>query len=534
MRNGPALPGRFDSAASVPWNRAAKAPHNPAYKDPNGIRLRGSLLRELAGEAAPLQLSLAGERVTPSNEGGNRGDSKDLQEIHELMTGRTATIARRGVFAAAMLAAGFTALPAFAQDPIGEVLQQSGGMEWSDGFDAASVGAADVRTSIPTMSPQILGALQSAIAEYSDIVSRGGWPTVPSDQSLRLGMSAPAVAVLRQRLAIAGDLPNAAANNSTAFDSYVDAAVRRFQARHGIQPDGVVGDSTFAALNVSAQVRLTQLATNLTRLKVLTSKPLPPRYVMVNIPAASVEVVENGVVVQRHTAVVGKVSRPSPIVNSKITEINFHPYWTVPASIIRKDLIPLMQKDPTYLATWKIRVYDPKGNEISPQQIDWQTDQATKGYMFRQDPGEENSLGIVKINFPSPDGVYMHDTPHKGLFTDDYRFDSSGCVRIQNIRELITWILQDTPGQTPDAVEAELRNPERLDVKVANPVPLHWTYITAWSTTDGIVNFRNDIYNLDGLDQLTADASAAAPGETAVPDTTGAVPLLPAALPAAQ
>ncbi len=406
--------------------------------------------------------------------------------------------------AGAILVAGLVGLPALAKDPISEVLQ-NGGTEWSDGFDAASVGAADVRTSTPTMSPQIVGALQQAIAQYSDIVARGGWPMVPSGKTLRIGMSDPAVLTLRERLTIAGDMPPAS-GNSNSFDSYVDAAVKRFQARHGIQPDGAVGDSTYAALNIPAQVRLTQLATNLTRLKVLTAKPLPARYVMVNIPAASVEAVENGQVVQRHTAVVGKVDRPSPIVNSKITEINFHPYWTVPASIIRKDLIPLMQKDPTYLATWKIRVYDPKGNEIPPEQIDWKTDEATKGYSFRQDPGDENSLGIVKINFPSPDGVYMHDTPHKGLFNDDYRFDSSGCVRIQNIRELIVWLLRDTPGQSPDVVEQELRDAQRLDVKVTNPVPLHWTYITAWATEDGIVNFRNDIYNLDGLDQLTADA----------------------------
>ena len=142
--------------------------------------------------------------------------------------------------------------------------------------------------------------------------------------------------------------------------------------------------------------------------------------------------------------------------------------------------------------------------------LDWYSDDATK-YMFRQDPFDENSLGIVKINFPSPDGVYMHDTPHKGLFNADYRFDSSGCVRIQNIRELITWILRDTPGQTPDVVETQLRDPVRLDVRVQNPVPLHWTYITAWATEDGIVNFRNDIYNLDGLDQVSGETVAATP-----------------------
>jgi murein L,D-transpeptidase YcbB/YkuD len=407
--------------------------------------------------------------------------------------------------AAAAILAGTVAAPALAKDPISEALD-FGSSEWSDGFDAASVGANDVRTTTPTLSPQIVGALQQAIGRYSDIVQRGGWPMVPSDKTLKLGMSDPAVAVLRQRLTIAGDLPQAGQTNSTAFDTYVDAAVRRFQARHGIQPDGAVGDSTFAALNIPAQVRLTQLATNLTRLKVLTSKPLPPRFVMVNIPAASVEAVENGQVVQRHTAVVGKVDRPSPIVNSRITEINFHPYWTVPASIIKKDLIPLMQKDPTYLATWKIRVFDKKGQEVQPEAINWQTDEATN-YMFKQDPGDENSLGVVKINFPSPDGVYMHDTPHKGLFNQDYRFDSSGCVRIQNIREMIFWLLQETPGQSPDVIESELKTPQRLDVKLANPVPLHWTYITAWATEDGIVNFRNDIYNLDGLDQLSADAT---------------------------
>lgn len=396
-----------------------------------------------------------------------------------------------------------------ADDPIAQVLQQNNA-EWSDGFDAASVGAADVRTTIPTLSPQIVNALQAAIAQYSDIVNRGGWPLVPAEKKLKIGIRDPAVVILRQRLAISGDLPaEAAASASDAFDSYVDAAVKRFQARHGIQPDGVIGETTYAALNIPAHLRLTQLANNLTRLKGFLNKPLPARFVMVNIPAASVEVVENGVVVQRHTAVVGKVERPSPIVNSKITEINFHPYWTVPASIIKKDLIPLMQKDPTYLTTWKIRIFDKSGQEVQPEQIDWTTDQATKGYMFKQDPGDENSLGIVKINFPSPEGVYMHDTPHKGTFNGDYRFDSSGCVRIQNIRELIVWLLRDTPGWSPDAIEAEFRSGERKDVKVTNPVALHWAYITAWSTTDGIVNFRNDIYNLDGLEQYTAEEEVA-------------------------
>jgi L,D-transpeptidase YcbB len=373
--------------------------------------------------------------------------------------------------------------------------------EWSDGFDAASTGAEDVRTSTPILSPEIVSAVQVAIAQYSDIVARGGWPVVPAGKVLRLGVRDPAVVTLRQRLAITGDLERTAGLSAT-FDSYVDAAVRRFQARHGIPVDGVVGESTLSAMNVPAGVRLSQLATNLARLKSLTTS-LPDRFVVVNIPGAAVEAVENGRVVSRHTAVVGKVDRPSPIVNSKIHEINFNPFWTVPESIIRKDLIPLMQEDPQYLTKQRIRIYDPAGNPLAPEQVNWYTDEAAK-FLFRQDPGDFNSLGLVKINFPSPDGVYMHDTPNKDLFNTESRFYSSGCVRIQGIRSLISWLLRDSAEWPISRIEEQYRSGERVDARLAHPVQLYWTYITAWAATEGVVQFRNDIYNLDGLDVYVA------------------------------
>ncbi len=391
-----------------------------------------------------------------------------------------------------------------ASDPIQEVLQQRQS-EWSDGFDAAAISAPQVRGDIPTLSADIVGAAEQAITQYSDIVARGGWPMVPADQKLKIGAHGTAVAALRQRLIISGDLDYSLGVNE-AYDTYVEAAVKRFQARHGIPVDGVVGNSTFAALNIPAAVRLNQLSTNLTRLKMSTQK-LPPRFVMVNIPAAQVEAVENGVVVSRHTAIVGKVDRPSPIVNSKISEINFNPFWTVPVSIIKKDLIPKMQADPNYTTEYHIRIYDQHGNELSPAQVDWNSDEATR-YMFRQDPGDFNSMGSVKINFASPEGVYMHDTPSKGLFNDEFRFDSSGCVRVQGIRELITWILRDTPGWDRAAIDQMFISGERVDAKVVNPVPLFWVYVTAWASPDGVVQFRNDIYGLDGLEQYTAQAGA--------------------------
>ncbi len=395
------------------------------------------------------------------------------------------------------------------QDPISQVLQQKGAAEWSDGFDSGARGAAEVRTSTPILSPEILAATSRAIQQYSDIVAHGGWPAVPAERKLRIGMRGPAVAALRERLIIGGDL-DASTGASDIFDSYVEAAVRRFQARHGVPVDGVVSDSTFAAMNIPAAVRLNQLATNLTRLKGLIPAKQPPRFVMVNIPAAQVEAVEQGQVVSRHTAIVGKVDRPSPMVNSKIYEINFNPYWTVPASIIKKDLIPKMQADPQYTTKFHIRIYNQQGQELTPEQVNWNSDEATK-YMFREDPGDTNSLGLVKINFVSKDGVYMHDTPNKGLFNDEFRFDSSGCVRIQNIRELINWLLRDTPGWNRDMIDEMFKNGQRLDAKLAQQVPVYWVYVTAWAVSDGVVNFRNDIYGLDGLEQFATAQGDATP-----------------------
>ena len=163
---------------------------------------------------------------------------------------------------------------------------------------------------------------------------------------------------------------------------------------------------------------------------------LGPRYVLANIPAARIEAIENGVAVSRHTAVVGKPDRPSPEINSKIVQINFNPYWTVPPSIVQKDLIPKMQDQPDYLTKNHIRIFDSQQKELQPSQINWYSEDATH-YSFKQDPGSTNSLGSIRINFPSAFGVYMHDTPLKNLFGEDFRFHSSGCMRVQNVRQLV-------------------------------------------------------------------------------------------------
>lgn len=363
-------------------------------------------------------------------------------------------------------------------------------------YDNGGLNVSDVTTSRPILSPEIVAAMGLAILTYQDIVARGGWPVVPADKVLQLGMSDPNVAVLRQRLIASYDL-DPAAGLSQVFDSYVDTAVRRFQARHGIPADGVVGETTFAALNVPANVRLGQLESNRDRLRELVSTTTN-RYVLVNLPGAQIEAVENGRVVTRHTAVVGKVDRPSPLLTSEIYEVNFNPFWTVPVSIIERDLIPLMQRQPDYLTEQNIRIYNGQGEEIPPESVDWYSNEATR-YVFRQDPGDFNSLGSVRINFHNAHSVYLHDTPDKTLFGNDYRFESSGCVRVQNVRELITWLLRDTPGWDRNNIEAVFASGERINAPIANPVKIYFAYITAWAMENGVVHFRSDIYNRDGV-----------------------------------
>ncbi len=368
--------------------------------------------------------------------------------------------------------------------------------EWRQNYDAVSR-IRIPRSSTPILSAQALAATEEMIDRYKDIVARGGWAPVPTGERLRLGSKSPAVVALRQRLIMTGDL-DPAAGSSPIYDSYVEAAVRRFQARHGLNTTGALNSSTVAAMNVPAEIRLKQLELNAVRLRSYSSN-LGNRYVIVNIPAAVVETVEAGTVVTRHAAGVGKIDRQSPIMNAKITEVNFNPFWTVPASIIRKDLIPRMQKEPNYLTENKIRIYNQQGVEIPPSRVNWFSDEATR-YMFRQDPGADlNSMGFVRINIPNPHGVYMHDTPAKGIFGDDFRFVSSGCVRVQNVRDFVAWLLKDTAGWDRDQIEATIQSGQRVDAKLAQPVNVYWTYITAWATPEGIAQFRDDIYNRDGL-----------------------------------
>jgi murein L,D-transpeptidase YcbB/YkuD len=368
--------------------------------------------------------------------------------------------------------------------------------EWRQSYDAGARNAV-LRSSTPMLSPEALQATEQAIVAYRDLAARGGWPQVQLPDRMSVGAKGQGVVALRRRLIVTGDL-DVAAGDSNIYDSYVEAGVRRFQSRVGLSTTGSINRATVAALNVPIDRRIRQLETNVVRLRSWSGN-LGGRYVVANIPAAMVETVENGHVATRHAAGVGKIDRQSPLLQTKIPEVNFNPTWTVPASIIRKDLIPTMRKQPNYLTENKIRIISPNGGEIAPASVNWNSDEATR-YTFRQDPGGEfNSLGFVRINIPSPHGVYMHDTPSKGIFGDDYRFVSSGCMRVQNVRDYVAWLLKNTPGWDRAKIDETIQSGQRVNARIADPVACYWVYVTAWATPDGGVQFRDDIYNKDGL-----------------------------------
>jgi murein L,D-transpeptidase YcbB/YkuD len=357
----------------------------------------------------------------------------------------------------------------------------------------------------PTFDEGTAQRIKEAALSYSDIAVRGGWPEIPVDAKFAIGAAGPNDELLRKRLIISGDL--AADKASGAFDEVVAEAVKRFQVRHGLAATGSVTPRTIAALNVSVQKRIKQLEASLERLDNMNF-PFGPRYVVVNIPAAFAEAVENDAVVRRYRVIVGKTEKPSPTLTAEITSVNLNPTWTVPSSIAKTEISAHMRKDPSYLARMHMEVLDAHDNPIDPHAVDW-SGTHTPNFTVRQENGAWNALGAVKIDMPNSYSVYMHDTNQRNLFSDDYRFDSHGCSRVDNVRDLAAWLLKDQPQWSRAAIDAAIATGKREDIPVTKRVPVAWIYLTAWMTKDQTVQFRSDIYDQDQqLLEATAEEAA--------------------------
>ncbi len=352
----------------------------------------------------------------------------------------------------------------------------------------------------PFLTAGSTAALQAAETKYEQIVASGGWGRVPGGKFKR-GVQSKAVIALNRRLFLEGYLREEATQGQYAdvYTTATEDAATRFQRNHGLAVTGSVDDATLRELNVSAERRLATIRANLPRVAEY-SRDLGPRYVVVNVPAQQIEAINYGTVYSIHNAIVGRPSRPTPVVMTNIATIKFNPYWNAPASIVERDILPRMRSGGAkrVMRDMNMKVFHGVGGpEVNPDRINWRR-AVVDDYHFRQEPGGTNAMASAKIEFDSPFGIYLHDTPEQNLFGTGQRFYSSGCVRVEKVEVLLNWILQGQSGLDNRRIADLAGTLERLDHPVADPPQIRVTYLTAWPGRNGEMHFRPDIYELDG------------------------------------
>ncbi len=343
-------------------------------------------------------------------------------------------------------------------------------------------------------------SMQAVADKYAAIVSAGGWPKVPSGK-LKKGSSNKAVGALNKRLYIEGYLRAEATAGEFAevYTSATESAVQRFQGNHGLAVTGTIDGPTLSQLNVPAEQRLRTIRANIPRIAEY-SKDLGSRYVVVNIPAQQIETINDGRVYSIHNAIVGRPSRPTPVVMTPLTIVRFNPYWNAPPSIVERDILPrMLSSSPSkVMDSMNMKVFDGVGGpEVNPNSINWRR-VVVDNYHFRQEPGGSNAMATAKIEFSSPFGIYLHDTPEPELFGSGERLYSSGCVRVQNVATFINWVLQGQDGIDSGRIAELADTKARLDTPIANAPQLRVAYLTAWPVSGGVAAFRRDVYELDG------------------------------------
>ena len=322
-------------------------------------------------------------------------------------------------------------------------------------------------------------ALKKELANYLQIVKSGGWPVVQGDASgFKKGKSSTEIAVLKKRLAISGDM--AAADTSQAFDDTLSNGIKHYQQRLGLTQDGVVSKSFLQAVNITAQQRLQQILINLNRMRWMPNEP-SGQLILVNLPEFELHVFENKKKAFDMNVVVGKEGHNTVLFTGKLSTVVFSPYWNLPSSIVKKEVLPKMNANPDYLASQHMEVTGNSGGLP----------------VIRQLPGEWNSLGKVKFLFPNSYNIYFHDTNAKGLFKNDKRAYSHGCIRLSEPEKMAEYLLKDQQQWTPDKIEEAMNSGDQQFVNITHPVPVFITYYTAWVDENGLLNFRDDIYGRD-------------------------------------
>lgn len=365
---------------------------------------------------------------------------------------------------------------------------------------AAVVASADPVAALQTVGPQDAGylALKRLLADYRAIAAAGGWAAVPSDgPKIEPGNYDARIPAIRARLSVTDGAPTESAHPNH-YDAALEAAVKRFQTRHGLKSDGVIGKLTFEHMSKPVEYRIRQILVNMER-KRQRLDDLGPNRIIVNIPEFTLRYWEDGVIAFETPVVIGRQERKTPLLQSKVTNVVLNPPWSVPARNAGEDIVRKQINDPNYLTAHGYTVYF-NGEPVDPTSIDWTQVPRSRSipYRLRQAPGDGNSLGRLKINFKNDYAVYLHDTPDKHLFARDYRALSSGCVRVRDPLALGARLLRDVPGWSRERIDTTLASSTTtLFINVKHDIGVRLTYVTAWVDADGTVEFRQDLYGID-------------------------------------
>ena len=326
------------------------------------------------------------------------------------------------------------------------------------------------------------GKLKEQLAHYHAIATKGGWqPVTITGKSIKKGASSPAIVQIKQTLHLLGDLP--VLDTTPVYNDTLELAVKSFQERHGYKPDGVIGASFIKELNVPVEQRVQQLLINMDRMRWLPNTPTSDNLILVNIPEYMLHMYEGKNKVWDMVVVVGKAGHNTMMFNGDLNQVVFSPYWNVPPSIVKNEILPAMERNPNYLASQNMEIVSNQGNLP----------------VIRQRPGPGNSLGKVKFLFPNSFNIYFHDTPSKSLFERDQRAFSHGCIRLSDPFKMAQYLLRNQPEWTPERIQKAMNAGEEKFVKLEKPVPVIITYYTAWVDDAGRLNFRNDIYKHDEI-----------------------------------
>lgn len=335
--------------------------------------------------------------------------------------------------------------------------------------------------------------LRAALARLRGQGYEGGWPVVPAGKPLKPGMTDARVAILRSRLQQAGLASRVLTGEPTYFDDELALALMRFQREAYLEPDGVAGPQTLRVLNVPLQQRIDQLRANLERMRWVHDPGMGPM-VVVDIAGFRIVYMREGKAAWVSRVQVGRAYRSTPVFRATITHLTLNPTWTVPPTIMAKDVLPKVRKDRGYLKKNNLRVFTRDGRAIPARSVNWWR---PGNIILRQDAGEDNSLGQLAIRFPNPYAVYLHDTPHKELFESSQRAFSSGCTRVENIHELAVLLLNDPANWSRKALDTAIADGKTRQVNLVTPIPIMLVYWTVDVAADGYVSFKADIYERD-------------------------------------